>query len=340
MFSVSREILLFGVTQAISGVCQLAYSWIFSESNLSISGWLSVCVGLIVAVLGLFWVVGPFIRPLGITFLGLSYGALGLFALLAGGWLYTPFFLLAIAFLVLSWGLLKGKHWAWWITLLLTAIGMLVAIFLGINPYMSIPIMGVYLFVPAIINGVYILWYLSGPNVTDFFETSDFAIPFSEIRKHTWSFITVTIMFLLLALYLANVYFSPPTNEVFSTTMNLWGTGNGGTGRAFEASRDDLLSYSYVNTLEAPVRLSLGGLVEQTSVAGSGSVEVPSTGQYWISFYTTMDGQSFSVQCNLNITLYSLRRPILQWLFLDITGAITFALLAFVPKKKTNYPYW
>ena len=121
-------------------------------------------------------------RPLGITILavlGFLSGALGVIIgilMLAGGGMFAAMyghdaamaggifaaggvFAIVISLLVfaVAWGLWTGKSWAWWIEVILSALGVL-----------SILSFNAAGFVDAIIAAI-ILWYLFKPHVKDFF---------------------------------------------------------------------------------------------------------------------------------------------------------------------------
>ncbi|HJU33913.1 MAG TPA: hypothetical protein VJ695_02200 [Nitrososphaera sp.] len=105
-------------------------------------------------------------RPLGVTLIailtiigGIIFLASGLVLLIIG----IGFILLAlgIAYLVMAYGLWKGKSWAWTITLILSAIGIIVAI-------VSIAAGNAAAIVNIIIHGI-VIYYLYRSNVKAFF---------------------------------------------------------------------------------------------------------------------------------------------------------------------------
>lgn len=73
----------------------------------------------------------------------------------------AAFLALGIAYFVMAYGLLKGKRWAWTITLVLTSIG----IALGFVSIVTGHIGAVF---SIIINAV-VLYYIYRPNVKSFF---------------------------------------------------------------------------------------------------------------------------------------------------------------------------
>jgi uncharacterized membrane protein HdeD (DUF308 family) len=105
-------------------------------------------------------------RPLGVTVIailtiigGIIFLVSGLVLLIIG--IGIILLALGIAYLVMAYGLWKGKGWAWTITLILSAIGIIVAI-------VSIATGNVGAIISIIINGV-IIYYLYKPNVKAFF---------------------------------------------------------------------------------------------------------------------------------------------------------------------------
>jgi uncharacterized membrane protein (DUF2068 family) len=105
-------------------------------------------------------------RPLGVTVIailtvigGIIFLVSGLALLIIG--IGIILLALGIAYLVMAYGLWKGKGWAWTITLILSAIGIIVAV-------VSIATGNVGGIISIIINGV-IIYYLYRPNVKAFF---------------------------------------------------------------------------------------------------------------------------------------------------------------------------
>jgi len=105
-------------------------------------------------------------RPLGVTVIailniisGIVFAAIGAILLAVGiGFVLV---VLAIAYFVMAYGLWKGKSWAWSATLILSAIGIMLAI-------ASIAVGNIQGTVyPIIINAV-IIYYLYRPNVKKF----------------------------------------------------------------------------------------------------------------------------------------------------------------------------
>ena len=105
-------------------------------------------------------------RPLGVTIIailtligGIIFLASGVVLLLIG--IGIILLALGIAYLVMAYGLWKGKGWAWTITLILSAIGIVVAL-------VSIAFGNVAAIINVIIHGV-VIYYLYRPNVKTFF---------------------------------------------------------------------------------------------------------------------------------------------------------------------------
>ena len=95
-------------------------------------------------------------RPLGVTILAI------LTVISAIGFLISVILIpLGIAFLVMAYGLWKGKGWAWTITLVLSFIG----IALGLASIVSGSIVAI---LSVVINAI-IIYYLYRPNVKAFF---------------------------------------------------------------------------------------------------------------------------------------------------------------------------
>lgn len=106
-------------------------------------------------------------RPLGVTIIAILLILGGLLWLVSGLILLIilvgiVFLALGIAYLVMAYGLLKGRGWAWTISLILSAIGIVAGIY-----YITQNNIGGAI-VSLIINGV-IIYYLYRPNVKAFF---------------------------------------------------------------------------------------------------------------------------------------------------------------------------
>jgi hypothetical protein len=105
-------------------------------------------------------------RPLGVTIIaaltiigGIIFLASGLVFLIIG--IGIILLALGIAYMVMAYGLWKGRGWAWTITLILSAIGIVVAL-------VSIAAGNVGAIINIIIHGI-VIYYLYRPNVKTFF---------------------------------------------------------------------------------------------------------------------------------------------------------------------------
>ncbi len=105
-------------------------------------------------------------RPLGVSIIaaltiigGIIFLASGLVLLIIG--IGIILLALGIAYMVMAYGLWKGRGWAWTITLILSAIGIVVAL-------VSIAAGNVAAIVNIIIHGI-VIYYLYRPNVKTFF---------------------------------------------------------------------------------------------------------------------------------------------------------------------------
>jgi uncharacterized membrane protein (DUF2068 family) len=106
-------------------------------------------------------------RPLGVTIIAILLIIAGVISLVGGLILLIVlvgfiFLALGIAYLVMAYGLWKGKGWAWSISLILAGIGVIMGIVYIIQDNLAGGIVSI------IINGV-IIYYLFRPNVKAFF---------------------------------------------------------------------------------------------------------------------------------------------------------------------------
>ena len=105
-------------------------------------------------------------RPLGVTIISILTAIGGIVFLASGAVLLVVgigiiLLALGIAYFVMAYGLWTGKRWAWTITLILSVIGIIVAI-------ASIVAGNVGAIISIIIHGV-VIYYLYRPNVKAFF---------------------------------------------------------------------------------------------------------------------------------------------------------------------------
>jgi uncharacterized membrane protein HdeD (DUF308 family) len=105
-------------------------------------------------------------RPLGVSIVAILTAIGGIVFLTSGAVLLIIgigiiFLAIGIAFLVVSYGLWRGKRWAWTVTLILSVIGIILAI-------ASLAVGNMGAIVSIIIHGV-VIYYLYRPNVKAFF---------------------------------------------------------------------------------------------------------------------------------------------------------------------------
>ena len=105
-------------------------------------------------------------RPLGVSIVAILTAIGGIVFLTSGSVLLIIgigiiFLAIGIAFLVVAYGLWRGKRWAWTVTLILSVIGILLAI-------ASLAVGNMGAIVSIIIHGV-VIYYLYRPNVKAFF---------------------------------------------------------------------------------------------------------------------------------------------------------------------------
>ncbi|HEX7207797.1 MAG TPA: hypothetical protein VF233_06405 [Nitrososphaeraceae archaeon] len=105
-------------------------------------------------------------RPLGVSIVAILT-AIGGIIFLASGAVFLVigigfiFLAIGIAFLVVAYGLWRGKSWAWTITLILSVIGIILAI-------ISLAVGNIGAIISIIIHGV-VIYYLYRSNVKAFF---------------------------------------------------------------------------------------------------------------------------------------------------------------------------
>jgi len=269
-------------------------------------------IGFLVSIIGVFWRWGPWKRPVGLTFLAASYGLAGLIAVFIGGWLFTGLFLLGIIFFAIAWAIIRGKSLARMAVYLITCLGLLMSL-IGITNADLI-------YIPGVLQSVYIFWYLNRPQVAEYFNLT--AIWEMDTSRRTLVFLFVVPCILIP--YLSNLYINPPTYTVFSDKLQGWGTGpGGGSGWYFAAKHHDLLAYSFaVDVDSSPIRFSIEStqhppvaLVSSEGRSDSGIVEIPFTSE-WEMWAIISEGTYMSVEVEMSITEFSLRVPVTQWLFL------------------------
>jgi hypothetical protein len=351
MPAFNRETVLCGATLIASGSSQQVYSWVFSESIWFAFGGVCLSLGVVVTLLSLLRIFRSSERPLGITVLGLGYGAFGL-AILAGTLLFTPILLLTIVFLAVSYGLIKGKAQARQAALLTTVLGLSTSIVMGtLNT--SIPLVDSFPLVPSVLGSVYLLWYLNRSHVARFFSaekaTQD-RVRHTETEGHPKGPMALTVGLLLLAVFLAYCYFNPPNDYVIlQDVINIDVQGAGelgnparGSSIRFSASRGDFLNYSFRCMTAQPNasthfwvtrevnETAQVTVLEEIGFEGSGSALIPQTGKYTMWIAVQRAGK-VTVRCIMLITSLSLRRPFIQLLFLSLFGAAASIFLTLAP---------
>lgn len=123
-------------------------------TGITVLALLEFILGGLAILLGIaFIALGPYISQL-------MPGLPPLISLLVGG-LGIGFLLAGLIGLVVGWGLWTGKGWAWWLTVILEALGLLSGL-AGIA--MGDPTSLIGLLIAALI-----LWYMFKPHVKDFF---------------------------------------------------------------------------------------------------------------------------------------------------------------------------
>jgi len=83
------------------------------------------------------------------------------------GFLGRVFLLAGLIGLVNGWGLWTGKGWAWWLTVILEALGLLSGL-IGIARGDPTSLIGLLILIRLLIAAL-ILWYMFKPHVKDFF---------------------------------------------------------------------------------------------------------------------------------------------------------------------------
>lgn len=349
MLVPNKEAGLFGTVLIASGSSQVVCSWIFSESIWLVFGLACVSFGIAIVALG-------FLRtnrkPSGIIILGLSYGFSGLLAIRGGVWLSAPLFLLAAMCFSLSWGLIKRKTWARPASLLTTALVLSASIITGTISTLF-PAAEIFPLVPSTLVSIYLLWYLTRPHVTRFFDPEDSTekrLHYTGEERNYRGLIAMTVCFLLLASFLAYSYSYPLSGLPVAAEVDargIQGAGELGTparGRElqFWASRGDLLNYSFRCTDAEPAHVWVTHdlnenksvtIVEKIGLEGSWSTWAPQTSNYTMWIANQRPRQTI-VLCEIWVTSFSLRRPIIQSLLLSLFGAAVSISLMLTPTKK------
>ena len=345
---------MFGATLIASGSSQLVYSWIFSEPVWFVFGLICASLGIAITTLGFLWTNR---NPSGITVLGLSLGLSGFLAILAGMLLFVPLLPLAAVCFALSWGLIRHKTWARWVSLL-TAVLALSASIVIVLMSTRFPAAEVFPFVPSTLVSIYLLWYLMRPHVTQLFDPEDSARRQSRHARtreepNRGGLAGIVLGFLLLASFLAYSYSNPLSGMPVAILVDIRGSlgaeelGTPACGHElqFWASRGDLLNCSFRSIDAEPVHVWLtcdtnentsATIFERISLEGSESAWASQTGNYsmWVTTQHARAG-STDILCVVWVTSFSLRRPIVQSLLLCLFGAaVSISLLK--PTRKPS----
>jgi hypothetical protein len=336
MFVLSKEETLFGAVLIASGSSQLVYSWIFSESSWLVFGLAFVSLGIAITILGFLWTNR---NPAGITVLGLSFCLSGFLAIVAGVLLLAPLLASAAVSFALSWGLIRRKAWARPASLLTTALVLSASVVTGMIST-RFPAADTFPFVPSTLVSIYLLWYLMRPHVIQLFD------PENSVRRRLHRTgeepnkrgpLAIATVFLLLTSFLVYSYSNPLSGMPVAAEVNIRGSlgagelGTPASGRElqFWASRGDLLNCSFRCTDAEPVHVWLvrytnentsTTLLERISLEGSESALAPQTCNYAMWITTQRPGRA-DVLCEIWVTSFSLRRPIVQSLLLSLFGA-------------------
>jgi hypothetical protein len=336
MLVSSKEEMLFGAALIASGSGQLAYSCILSEYDWLTLGLACASLGVILTALGYRWTT---LNPPGITVLGASWSFLGLLILVASVMSFTPLLFLAGVSFVLSWGLIRRKTWARSASLLATAVALSASIVTGIMSTLF-PAAEIYPFLPSVVISVYVLWYLTRPHVAQMFDLEESTrrrLRHAEEVPNNRGTIAIATCFVLLTSFLAYSYSNPPSSMPIASIVYIrgslgageLGTSATGTKLLFWASRSDLLNCSFQCTSSESVHVwmtynmnenTTATIFETISLEGSGSALAPQTGNYAMWITTQKPGQA-NVLCDIFVTSFSLRRPIVQSLILSLFGA-------------------
>jgi hypothetical protein len=304
---ISKEVVVYGLILAVSSVSLLMDFHLFNDPLKLYTGLILAFLGTTVVLFGLLWKREP---PFGVKLLAVSYSLLGVVALVLGGWLYTALFLIALVLFAVAWGLWKGKNWGRTATMILMGLELVISFFGVTNDWV------VYL--PGILQAVFILWYLNRPHVAAYFN----AEPFFDINVSRRTLMSALLVSAGVALLLVYIYMNPPTRTVISNRFQGAGWG-GGSGRTFSATRGDLLTYYfdaidgnpahvYVESADPPF-VTIGS--SEVGLSGSGSFEVPVTDR-WIIWAKSERGFNMNVNVTLNLTQASLKPSILQLILL------------------------
>lgn len=313
--AVSKEVVTYGFILLGSAISQLmSIPWIYGPFSLYMqyAAIGLMLIGVIVIMSGVFWRWGPWKRPLGISLLAVSYVFVGSISIALGGWIFTPLFILALVFFIVAWAIFAGKKWAKTVIEIITIISLL-GLVLGIGNDGVVN-------VPGALSAVYILWYVNRPYVAGYFG--------SEVRRMELKerdILLVSFLALLLLVPLTFFYIAPPSRRIVDW-MAGWGSpASGGiSGPEYVFGIGDMLEYSFqVDENSSSIVFSIQReenpkmtIATVQGEYGSGVANVPITGPYWV--YAVSVDTYYKVHFEIIVKMFSLRRHILQWAFLDI----------------------
>jgi len=324
----SKEVFLYGLTLVGGGISQLvAFPAIYGPLSLYVAYAAAVMVGLgvIIAVLGLYWRWGPRKRPVGITLMAVSFVFVGVASIVLGGWLYTPLFLLAIVSFAAAWLWWTGRGFGSFVIAALAFIGLLASIIGVANDSV--------VYVPGVLGALYAFWYINRPHVAKYFRVEPFMIAITRKRLAV-----ILLAALLLPLALAYFYMNPPSRTVTSRTG---GNGGGSSSSDTYFMNGDTVSFSFqVDAGMSPVEFSIRHdsappvilLAQKTGRSGSGSFVVPYTAEYAVWFEPVDTYSELDVE--MVVVLTSLRRSIIQWGLLDAYLILLLLSLFWLERKK------
>ena len=325
------------------------YSWIFSESIWLVFGLACASLGIVITILGFLWTNR---NPAGITVLGLSFCLLGSLAIVAGVLLLAPLLALAAVSFALSWGLIRRKTWARPASSMTAALVLSASVVTGMMST-RFPAAEIFPFVPSTLVSIYLLWYLMRPHVTQLFDPEDSVrrrLHYTGQEPDKRRPLAIAAVFLLLASFLVYSYSNPLSGMPVAVEVSIRGSlgagelGTPASGRElqFWASRGDLLNCSFRCTDSEPVHIWLVRytnentsitLFERISLEDSESASAPQTCNYAMWITTQRPGRA-DVLCEIWVTSFSLRRPIVQSLLLSLFGAAVSISLVLTSTRK------
>lgn len=312
--AVSKEVVSYGFILIGSAVSQLlSIPWIYGPFSLYMqyAAVSLILIGVVIIILGLFW-RWDWKRPLGISLLAVGYALAGLLVLVIGGWIFTPLFAFSLVFFIVVWGIVAAKKWAKIAIETISIIGLLFSLF-GIGNDFVVN-------VPGVLGAIYIVWYVNRPYVAGYFGTGARRIIPKE-KNIVW----ISFFALLLLVPMIFFYIDPPSRRIASWVAG-WGSpaSGGSSGSEYIFGVGDILKYDFqVDENSSSIIFSIERkdvpelkIAEAQGRYGSGEAYVPITGQYWV--YAVSIDTYYKVHYEIVVKMFSLRRHILQWAFLDL----------------------